>query len=451
MELRDYARVLRGRWKIFLGCVLAGLLVAGISLAVMPRTYASRAEIFVAPRVGSTGADLNQGTNFVLSRVKSYVQIITSEVVLQPVIDQLGLDETPRELAQDIEAEVVGDTSLITVRVSNSSPEQAARIANAIVQKFVAVAPTLEPTDSDGRRQSVVQVTVVQSAAPALDPYSPSATLNLALGLMAGLALGVAGAVLAEYADRRVRSERHLTLVTDAPVIGRIPLVKNVEGGLPTFHSEAVRDLRTNLEFIGGPAHSARVLVLTSSRPGEGKSSVAIALAESLAEVGKKVLLLEADLRRPVLAERLNLEGAAGLSSILIGAAELADVTQPWGDHGLEIVVAGAVPPNPSELLASAAMAGLVAETEAGYDVVLVDSPPLLPVTDSAILATLGGGAVVVAEGGATAVTRGELSESLGKLHAVDAPVRGIIMNKLATSGVDALRTTRYGYATDDS
>lgn len=450
MDLKDYWRLLRVRWRIFVGLTLLGLMLGILATAMMPKTYSSRAEVFVAPRAGTSGTDLLQGSNFILNRVKSYVELIDSELVLEPVIEGLGLDMTSRELAQKVSAEVIADTSVVAVTVTDTSPTEAARISNAVTEEFVRVAPTLEVGSGLKDEPDVVRVTTVQSAEVPSDPVSPSAKLNIALGLMAGLAAGLAGAVLREFFDRRVKGVAQLTQVTSAPIIGRVPSIKgSSRGEVAQIHSEAIREIRTNLQFVEG-AKDVRSFVITSSRPGEGKSSLALSLAEALARAGRRVCLVEADLRRPVLGKRLNLESSVGLTTVLIGAADRFDVIQRWGEHDLDVIVAGQIPPNPSELLSGSEMAPFLRGLEALYDVVLVDSPPLLPVTDGAILANLCGGAIVVVEAGRNAVKRGELRESLEKLHAVGAPVLGIVLNKMSTKGVDSVATMRYDYVSGE-
>ncbi len=136
--------------------------------------------------------------------------------------------------------------------------------------------------------------------------------------------------------------------------------------------------------------------MISSSIPGEGKSTIAINLAVSLADAGARVILVDADLRRPSIAEYLGIEGGVGLTTVLIGRAEVEDVVQPLGTTSLDLLPAGQIPPNPSELLGSTAMADLLERLSASYDMVLLDSPPLLPVTDAVVLSNLAGGALVV-------------------------------------------------------
>jgi capsular exopolysaccharide synthesis family protein len=193
--------------------------------------------------------------------------------------------------------------------------------------------------------------------------------------------------------------------------------------------AEAIRRLRTNLQFVGAGTQS-KSLVVTSSVPGEGKSTTAINLAVSLADAGSRVILVDADLRRPSVADYLGVEGRAGLTTVLIGRADLEDVIQPWRDSGLHILPSGQVPPNPSELLGSTVMVDLLAKLEADYDVVLLDTPPLLPVTDATILTKLVGGAVVVV--GADRIHKAQLAEALETLEIAGAQLHGLVLNKIA-------------------
>jgi capsular exopolysaccharide synthesis family protein len=264
------------------------------------------------------------------------------------------------------------------------------------------------------------------------------------------LALGVGIAVLREVLDTRIRTERDVQQVTDVPIVGGIaydpkatqrPLIVQADPRSP--RSESFRTLRTNLQFLNlrGDAHS---FVITSSIESEGKSTTAANLAITLAEAGSRVVIIDADLRRPKLAEYMGLEGAVGLTDVLIGRAELVDVVQPWGRHNLFVLPAGKIPPNPSELLGSQPMANMIAVLEREFDYVLFDAPPLLPVTDAAILAKRTGGALIVVAAGST--HKNQLKGAVSALQHVDAPVSGLILTMLPTKGPDAYGYGRYGY-----
>jgi len=181
------------------------------------------------------------------------------------------------------------------------------------------------------------------------------------------------------------------------------------------------------LQFID-VADRPKSIVITSSVPAEGKSTIALNLAVSLADTGARVILVDADLRRPSMAEYVGIEGNVGLTTVLIGRADVADVVQPLGTTTLDLLPSGRIPPNPSELLGSPAMAGLLDRLTASYDMVLLDSPPLLPVTDAAVLAKMAGGALVVV--GADRIHRPQLVESLGSLQTAGAHILGIVLNK---------------------
>jgi capsular exopolysaccharide synthesis family protein len=197
--------------------------------------------------------------------------------------------------------------------------------------------------------------------------------------------------------------------------------------------------MRTNLQFLDLGDKSS--FVVTSSVPTEGKSTTTINLAIALADAGKRVALLDTDLRKPKVAEYLGIEGGVGLTDVLIGRTRIGDVMLPWGGRQLYVLPAGKIPPNPSELLGSERMRALLEVLERDFDVVLCDAPPLLPVTDGAILAKATGGAIVIVAAGKT--NRQQLSGALDALETVGAHVAGVAMTMVPTRGPDSYA---YGY-----
>lgn len=451
MELKDYWSALRQRWFTVAMCTVVGVLVAALATLAAPRVYEARTELFVAPEAGSSTSELAQGSSFVLDRVKSYVQVINRDLVLAPVIEELGLDVTVGELSDDVSASVIEETVVVVVTVQSGSAAESAQIADAVAAEFVDVAPSLEPRRAD--ESGVVRVTVTDPAREPLSPVSPQPILNLALGFLVGLAVGLAAAVARQALDRRVKSEIDVKTLTDAPVMGHIPadptavdhplVVGAAQYGI---RAESLRQLRTNLQFLN-VGSSRRSYVLTSSMPGEGKTVTSLNLAVTLAEAGQRVCLLEADLRRPAGAHYLNLEGSIGLTDVLIGSAAWGEVSQPWAPR-LDVILAGPIPPNPSDLLASEAMDDVMHAIEEAYDVVIVDAPPLLPVTDAAILAKRCTGAIVVVGFGRKAVTRQELADSFEILATVDAKILGVVLNKVPKKGPHGRAHTYYSYDT---
>ena len=207
--------------------------------------------------------------------------------------------------------------------------------------------------------------------------------------------------------------------------------------------AESFRTLRTNLQFVD-VGRASRSFVITSSVQREGKSTTSANLAIAMSDAGSRVLLVDADLRRPKVADYMGLEGAVGLTDVLAGRVKLADVIQPWGTGRLFVLPAGTVPPNPSELLGSQPMQKLIEFFEQEFDAVIFDAPPLLPVTDGAILARKVGAVILVVASGHT--HKAQVKGALDTLRNVDAQASGVVLTMLPTKGPDAYGYARYGY-----
>jgi capsular exopolysaccharide synthesis family protein len=373
---------------------------------------------------------------------------MTTPAVLQPVVDRLELETTPAQLARSVSATVPPNTVLIDIAVTDSNPSQAALLANAIGEQFTETVAELESVDG----VSPVKATVVQPAQTPLTPTSPQPARNLALAGILGSVFGLGLALLREILDTRVTTERDVSRVTEATVIGGIafdrdasrhPLIVQADPHSP--RAEAFRTLRTNLQFVDA-AEKPRTLVFTSSMPGEGKTTTTANLALTMAASGSTVVVIEGDLRRPRLLDYMGMEGSIGLTNVLIGEVDVQDVLQPFGES-LTVLGAGTIPPNPSELLGSQAMAHLLSQLEDRFDYVIIDAPPLLPVTDAAVLAKLADGAIVVV--GSKIIKREQLARALQNLENVDAHVLGLVMNRLPISGPDAYTYYSDGYRPD--
>ncbi|WP_431843338.1 polysaccharide biosynthesis tyrosine autokinase, partial [Calidifontibacter indicus] len=297
-------------------------------------------------------------------------------------------------------------------------------------------------------------VTLVQSPTVNDAAVNPKPMRNLALGIILGLLLGLAIAVLRDRFDNLIRSKDDVEELTDISVIGGIPFDADapnhpliVQADPHSSRSEAFRSLRTNLQFVNAAKHP-RVLVMTSSLAGEGKTTTTANLALTMAEAGAKVVLIEGDLRRPRLLRYLGMEGAVGITDVLIDRAELKDVVQRFGEHELGVVGAGQIPPNPSELLGSDAMRKVLDDLKDVFDYIIIDAPPLLPVTDAAILGAITDGTVVVAASGS--VTIDQLQSALDSLESVNATTLGIVLNKVPRKRGGRYYDYRYAYGPED-
>lgn len=451
MSVRGPVRALRRRWPSLLLLAVLGVGGGWLTAAGSPVLYQATASDFVSVHTGNSADDLVQGSTYTQNQVASFAELATTPAVLQPVITRLALPMTPEDLAGEVQAAVPVGTVFVRVTVTDASAVRSAHLANAIAASLAQVITRISPKDAQGG--STVVVTTVAPAVTPRQASSPDLALDLVAGGILGLILGAGLAWLRERSDTRVRGAEDLAALTTRPVLGSLPSDPArgrsvvVTAAPHSGQAEAYRQLRTNLQFLDvtgagtGDDQPARLVAVTSALAGEGKSTTAANLAAALAETSARVLLVDGDLRRPSVAPLLGLEGAAGLTTVLLGRAELDDVVQEWGAAGLQVLTSGPLPPNPSELLGSPAMRRFLAVARARYDYVVVDSAPLLPVADGAVLAALVDGVLVLAN--VTAVRRHQLAEALRNLGQVDATVLGIVLNEV----VRARRS--YGYYGD--
>jgi non-specific protein-tyrosine kinase len=445
VDLRDYVRLVRKRWKIISLCVLLALAGAIALTGLTPKSYSAHAQLFVSAQ--ATADDLSsaaQGSTFTEQRMKSYAQVMNTPGITDQVIIDLKLNMTPAELASKINASNPLDTVLLNVTVTDHDPVLARNIANAASTEFTNnVLPALEKPN--GSTNALVKATVVSPATTPTVPVSPRPKINLALGLLVGLALGIGAAVLRESLDTTIKSADDLAALTPSPLLGVIPedsearttpLISTEQGNL---RAEAYRQVRTNLQFID-VERTVKSVVITSAIPDEGKSTTACNLAIAFARTGARVLLVEADLRRPKTADYLGIEGAVGLTNVLLGQVAVGDVLQQWGTLPLKVLPSGPIPPNPSELLGSTPMVELIKLLGAHADIVILDAPPLLPVTDAAVLSTVCDGALIVARHGHT--RRDQLVSASESITKVGGRVLGVLLNRVPRRGAG----TGYGY-----
>ena len=297
-------------------------------------------------------------------------------------------------------------------------------------------------------------IEIVDSAKPPTLPIRPKKKLNIILGILFGLSIGVGIAFLLEILDDTVKTgddiERlGLTLLGTIPLVHTDQIIRRlrkqgkeftdsdlhrVEAKMITRFSpkspvsEAYRSLRTNIQFadIDKPK---RVILMTSTTSKEGKSTTAVNLAVTLAQTGSRVLLVDSDLRRPALHNFFGFDKAYGLTNVLIGSLSLDDVIKPTEVDKLDVITAGDIPPNPAELVASEKMRKFIEDVRARYDHVILDSPPVIAVTDAAILATRVDGALLVVSSGT--VNRKEVQRSVALIKNVRSNILGVVLNGL--------------------
>jgi succinoglycan biosynthesis transport protein ExoP len=488
LGLRDYVDVLRRRKSLII--VVAMLLTVPTLVLSLLRTpvYAGQAELLLQPRTSETLFDPNNGVPRDPNRdVQNEIRILRSEPVRAAVREQLGS-------APKVTARPDGPTDIVQVTARSTDPKQAADVANAYAKAYIeyrrkqavddvlAASQQIQSKITDLQKQidaaaagsvrdSLVQAQslfkqkldqlqvdgalkqggaqLVTPATPPTSPVEPRPVRSGAIALVMGLVIGLGLAFLREFLDDSVKSKDEFERVAQGvPVLGLIPVVSAWRGRETPYlvsiadpsspAAEAYRTLRTSIQFLGLD-QPMRTLQITSANPQEGKTTTLSNLAVALARSGSTVAIVCCDLRRPRVHEFFGLSNDVGFTSVLLGKVPLAGAMQEVPDQArLSLLASGPLPPNPSELLSSKRTVEVLGSLQAEYDIVLIDAPPVLPVTDALVLSGRVDATLLVAVAGAT--TRKEAARAVELMRQVDAPLVGAVLNGVDTEG-------SYGYA----
>jgi polysaccharide biosynthesis transport protein len=403
----------RWRWKPVL--LIAALFTIGATIYVelLPSQYDGETIVSIAPRPGAERSDAN------IVRVvgPKYVEYATAPATIEVVANAIG--EDPGTIEDAADATIATDTGNLTIKVRLPSASRAARAANGIATEVVKY------SQSD----PLLVATVVARALPPSSPAAPPRRLLEGAALLIGLLLGIAFSLLLERGRPRLPSWRDLARMTGYPVVGRIPASRALRTRpLKAFSdpqtASAFRILRANLEpqLREGDVD---VLLVTSPKAADGKTTVAALLAESLGRLGSKVLLIDADLRRPGIAQMANVNGSHGLSSFLRAGGDLNGAVQPGWTDGLWLL-----PTNPDPEagdLLPRRFGEVIEEARRTFDLIVVDAPPLLGTDDARTLARIARGIVLVVSAGSTA---SDVNEAILAVEALNAPLMGIVGNR---------------------
>lgn len=441
MESNSLLRLVRYHWGVVVLCLVVGLTGGWVAAQTTPREYTASADVFVTATGGANTGEIAQSTNFSQQQARNFAAIATREVVLAPVVKDLKLESTVRQLRQQVSASVGLNTSVITISVSDESRDRAAAIANSVSMNLSEVVPALTPRVQG---DSPVRLQVIESAVPPVKPSAPNVPLMLIMGLLCGVLLATVTVVVRGVLDARVRSSTQLSELLGAPVIGSVGYDRKasrqpvaMKDGR-SLRAEEYRQIRANLRFLqSGERH--KVFAITSANPGEGKSSTSANVAAALAASGLRTCLVEADLRRPTLSGILDLPERRGLSDVIAGDVSAMDALVPWGDDGVSVLLSGTIPPNPSELLESSMATEALRQIRSQFDVTVIDCPPLNPVSDAAVVARMFGSVIVVGASGTLRVR--DLRRAAERLSGVGATVEGTIFNFARTRS-----SSRYRY-----
>ncbi|HWM34301.1 MAG TPA: polysaccharide biosynthesis tyrosine autokinase, partial [Pseudolysinimonas sp.] len=467
MDVHEYLGVLRrGALLIVIG-VLVGLLGGAFVQSMEGPSYAATSRDLVTNKTSGDLTEWLQASNFTESRIASYVLVASSGLVLQPVIDDLGLDTTVEDLARRISVAAPPATFIIEITATATTPEEARDIANAVSAEFsdvvanqletaggtpTAATPTPgataqatpKPSPSTTKLPNGTVVPITQPIAPVrivnieeavlpTQPLPSNSGLILIVGGVLGLTAGLVAASLREVLDTRVRGPKDVEAIAPIPVIGEIPADRTVKTapivarpGSGTRIAEAFRALRAHLDHVR-TRDGRNSFVVTAAGHGQGATTVTANLAVAVANTATSVVVVDADLRSSALSRMFGIHGAPGLTEVLSARTPLDAALRSGIAGGVTVLPSGARPSNPGELLASAGMRDLLAELRRRYDVVLVDTPPIVAVTDAAVLGSLDCATVLVLAPGST--TRQRLEDALGRLAAGGSTARGIVLN----------------------
>jgi capsular exopolysaccharide synthesis family protein len=434
VTLRAYLRVLGERWKLIAAFVVAATIVAIVITALSSKKYQASVQILVS--ANSTVNQLqNQDNLYVQALAQTYAATVDNPQVLHSVQRDLDLAVSDSTLKSKISASVPTAQSIIELKATDGSAERAAAIANSAARSFVSTV--------QGYAESV-RLFITEPATAPTSPVSPKPVLNISLGVLLGLLVGAALAVARDILDNRIKNADELSKIAGSPTMGvvvedpktqRHPIA--TRAGTRNMRAENYRQLRANLQFANVDQHP-RVIAVTSSIPSEGKTTVAINLASTLAEAGFSVCLVDADLRRPTIAKALGLLSPVGLTSVLIHQIELTEALQNAGSS-FYVLTSGPTPPNPSEVLASSYVRDVIRSLLDKVDYVVCDTAPLLPVADGSEVAALADGTLLVARHGMTTDTH--VKRAVHTLGRVDAKLLGVVLNR-----VPPRKNNEYGY-----
>lgn len=440
MELADYLRVLRRRWWLIgLAVVVCAAGALAASFTQTPR-YTSSTQLLVGGTPNESGTDELVARQLAAQRAGAYSLLLPAPPAVAEVSERMGVVGGNAAVA----ATADGTSAYINVTVTADSPQAAQKIAVGYGRFTAEVVAKLE------QRPATSLVSITTTIPPGLpsSPVSPDPQRNFLIGAVIGLLLGLAGALAREALDARLRDSSEIEKLTGVTLLGSIPK-EYASDVLPAMtrprsgRAEAYRHVRTNLEFTSADG-MPRSVVVTSPAPGEGKSTTAANLAIVAARSGRSVVLVDADLRKPTVARNFGLQASIGLSDVLTGRWRWQEALVPVEGENLHILASGSIPRFPSELVGSSRMAELIQELEASFDFVIVDSPPVLPVSDALVIGVNVDGVIVVAR--MVETRRAALKRAVDAIGKVNATLLGVVGNAVVKQEEKAYGEG-YGYA----
>jgi len=441
-DLRDYLVVLRKRAALILvAIVLCAAAALGASLATIP-VYQGEAKLLLMARTqpgNGVSADY-EATLLSQQLVESFAAVIESRPTAEAALRNHPETLTVGALQERIQAEPIADTLLIELTVKDIDPARAQRLTNNVALAFIRQVPQLQGG-------STLRANLVEPALPPTAPIRPQIRFNVALAALLGLMLGVGVAFLADRLDTSIRSAEALEAAAGAPVVGTIPMFAAERETLPvvraprSVEAEAFRKLRTNFSFLGVD-RGTLCCVVSSPSMGEGKSTVTVNLALALAQSNLRVIVVEGDLRKPTVHQLFGLQDRVGTTTVVLDQVDVDTALQPLEEAPVAVLTSGQLPPNPSELLGSGRMAELVQTLRQRADVILIDSAPILPVTDPMVVSQFTDGLLLIARAGMT--SKDSVRSARAACDKAGVRVLGVVLNAAPVG--EGPRAEYYGY-----
>ncbi|CAD5991113.1 polysaccharide biosynthesis tyrosine autokinase [Agreia sp. COWG] len=424
MALNTYLRAITTGWWIVVMTLIVGLGLASAYNSISKPVYSSSVKFFVSTQTGADQSPL-QADEFAQRRINSYVQLLTSEAMIEQVIQTAKLDLSVPQLTSMISAYSDPETVLLGVEVRDTDKQRSFEIAKAVADDFGGLVAKL---DNRGTTEIAnVKMNVVSGPTLNNDPISPRTQLNLSLGAIVGLALGLGIAILRKTGKRSVSNDSDVKELLGVATIGAIPHLRGAPAASSSL-ARAAESLVTRLGLGTSGATAHRVIEVVSPTSGDGRTLVASAMASAIAGLGRRVVLVETDLRNPRLANDFGVLGNVGLVAVLSGDAEVTDALTSTPTANLDLIPAGTLGvEHAPQLLSSGALAHVIDELQARFDIVILDSAALLPSVDAAVVARSADGIVLVVNRDRS--TKDQLTRAVESLSSQSAKILGAVMN----------------------
>lgn len=454
MTLVEFIRLTRANlWRFFIAVVAGAALAYGYAMT-LPKVYAADASGYVTTRsTGSqTAPDIFTGSALAGTKADSYLPLVNSRAVGERVAKELNLKADAASIAARLTPFLQPSTVILRVTAVGPTPQEARDVADAAIRATAYEASRLEMGGTIEQGQvPFVRIIPVEIALLPVTPISPNMKKYGMLGGLGGLGLAYAIVLGRRLLDTRLRSAKDVETfgkTTSLGIIPQTPELRAKEGrgkvGRLGAAAEGFRQLRTNLRFVSVD-NPPRSIVVTSANPSEGKSTVSSTLARVLGEAGQPTIIIDADLRRPTQATIFERDGSVGLSQLLSGQIDVEDALQDTDQENVRLIPAGRIPPNPSELLGSQRMKQLLEQLSREH-LIILDAPPLLPVTDAGLLSGIADGTLLVFAVGKT--HKEQIAFCTKVLDQVGGNLLGAVLNLAPKRGMGAVAYGNgyYGY-----